>query len=341
MTKEPYTLHELNIILTDAIASLTPEAISVTGTLTSWERSRAWQRGELVTHQDNTVASKLPIGCSARQGVGISRTIAKTGQTLTPPIDVTMTGHIEFHERYGLRFHVKSIDPNSVDTAATQLERDELVATLKERGLYDRQRQLPTPTHLDNIGLITPQSGAAGREDALQILSPLNKDINELRVPTANAASPIAIAKAISSLESRSDIIAIVRGGGASSDLYVWDHETVVNAIALCTTPIVVGVGHATDDHIARQVAWHTANTPTAAAQHIANLMSPPEPLGTPVYPAPQTIKPQDAPPPMAPTQPRMLTVQQRRRRRITFALATVTVIAVVMAAYLAGANAR
>lgn len=49
---------------------------------------------------------------------------------------------------------------------------------------------------------------------------------------------------AIAQLAPRTDVIAIVRGGGASSDLHVWNHENVVTTIARCNTPIVVGVGH-------------------------------------------------------------------------------------------------
>lgn len=327
-----YTVHELNIILSDFVGNFTPEPISVTGTLTSWNRSKAWQRGELVTHENNAVAAKLTVGCTARQGIGISRAIAKTGTTLTPPIDVTMTGRLEFHEQYGLRFHIEQIDPGSIDTAATQIAKDELSALLTEQGLFDRQQRLPTPVTIKRIGLITPESGDAGRQDALDILIPLNCEINELRIPTANTNAPNAIARSISSLESRSDIIAIVRGGGASSDLHVWNHETVAHAIALCRAPVIVGVGHATDDHIARQVAWHGANTPTAAAQQIANLVTPAPPLTTVPGPLPVAAEPL----PIV-VRPRMLTKAQKRRRRILAGGVVLLVAFVIALAYWLG----
>lgn len=329
-----YSVDELNALLATFIGDLTPEPVTVAGTLTAWNRSKAWQRGELVTLTNNKVTAKLTIGCTARHGVGITRSIAETGRTLVPPVECAMTGQLTFHEQYGLRFNVHRIHPDSIDTADTQKQRDALIEDLKATGHFYRQPHMEPPSSIDVIGLITPSSGEAGRQDALAILQPLAKEIHEHRVATANADAHANIAKAIAALEHRSDIIVIVRGGGATSDLHVWDHETVAHAIARCNTPIVVGVGHATDNHIARQIAWHGANTPTAAAQHVAQLISPSATASLPAAPSAK---------PLAPTEtailvhPQMLTAAERRRRRLVSLATVIALLAALAFAYWVG----
>ena len=265
---------ELSQQLEPIIAAITPQPVYVRGTLTSWKRSRAWQRGELVTHLDNDVVAKLTIGCKAKRGVAISSRLAAAGTPLEPPIDITVCGMLTYHQRWGFRFELHSIDPNSITTADAHTTRAQLIERFTQQGLLDRQQGLTLNT-IESIGLIIPLSGNAGRQDALDILTPLSLPIIEKRVPTNGPKAATKIATAINRLEAQTDIIAIVRGGGAASELHVWDTETVTTAIAQCDTPIVIGVGHSTDEHLSRQVAWHGATTPTAAAQHIANIIAP------------------------------------------------------------------
>lgn len=265
---------ELTRQLEPIIATITPRPIHVRGTLTTWKRTRAWQRGELVTHADNDVAAKLTIGCPAKRGVAISTRLAEAGTPLETPVDITVTGMLTYHPRWGFRFELQSIDPDSIATAEAQTNKDELLERFANDGLLEHQRSL-TLTEINNIGLVVPLSGDAGRQDALDILTPLSLPIIEKRVPTSGPKAASKIVSAIRALESQSDVIAIVRGGGAASELHVWDTEAVSIAIATCSTPIVIGVGHSTDDHLSRRVAWHGATTPTAAAHHIAGIVAP------------------------------------------------------------------
>lgn len=302
---------ELSQQLGPIIEAITPEPIQVRGTLITWQRSRAWQRGELVTHTDNDVAAKLTIGCKAKRGVSISSRFAAAGTPLEPPIDVTVSGTLTYHPRWGFRFELHSIDPNSLTSADSQTTRAELIERFTQQGLLDRQKGLTVDT-IESIGLVTPLSGDAGRGDALGILAQLDLPIIEKRVPTSGPKAATKIATAIHQLESQSDVIAIVRGGGAASELHVWDTETVTTAIAQCDTPIVIGVGHSTDEHLSRRVAWHGATTPTAAAQHIANIIAPP--LG-PLQPAPAAQSAQTA---VQPTQPPVQPDQSQYHGHVT-----------------------
>ena len=70
------------------------------------------------------------------------------------------------------------------------------------------------------------------------------------------------------------DVLAVVRGGGARTDLAAFDDEAVARAIAGCPVPVLTGVGHEVDTSIADEVAHTAAKTPTACAQLlVARLM--------------------------------------------------------------------
>ncbi|MEM8926193.1 MAG: exodeoxyribonuclease VII large subunit [Actinomycetota bacterium] len=62
------------------------------------------------------------------------------------------------------------------------------------------------------------------------------------------------------------DVVVVIRGGGARSDLQAFDHERLARAIADCPLPVIVGVGHEIDHSVADEVAHTSAKTPTAAA---------------------------------------------------------------------------
>ena len=79
--------------------------------------------------------------------------------------------------------------------------------------------------------------------------------------------APEAIARAILRLAAEgSEVVAVVRGGGAAATLAAFDAEPVARAIARCAVPVVVAVGHASDRSVADVVAHTSVPTPTAAA---------------------------------------------------------------------------
>ena len=330
----PYTVAELTQQLETLIGDITPEPVAVRGTLTTWQSSKAWQRGELVTHVDNSIAARITLGCTARHGKAIAWALAVAGYAIEPPVDVTVTGRITLHPQYGLRLQIESIDAATIEEADTRKHRDELVAELEQRGLIERQQTIDIGT-IDNIGLITPESGDAGRQDALDILRPLNIPIHERRVQTSGKKAPSSVALAIATLAPATDIIVIVRGGGATSDLHVWDNEAIATAIALCNTPVIVGVGHATDQHIARRVAWHGANTPTAAAQKLADTIRPtPAPVATARNP---NITPAAIRASPAPLRGHIDPVPIRSPNRLKWALTAALIVTAVLFSYWLG----
>ena len=143
---------------------------------------------------------------------------------------------------------------------------------LEKLGLFNEENKLPIPAYPKNIGIITSASGAALRD----VLSVLNKQQNYNQIviyPSSvqgkEAADEICSAISIANTQKMVDVLILCRGGGSIEDLWSFNEEKVVHAIAQSTLPIISGVGHETDFTLTDFVADMRAPTPTAAASVI------------------------------------------------------------------------
>ena len=143
---------------------------------------------------------------------------------------------------------------------------------LEKLGLFNEENKLPIPAYPKNIGIITSASGAALRD----VLSVLNKQQNYNQIviyPSAvqgkEAADEISSAISIANAQKMVDVLILCRGGGSIEDLWSFNEEKVVHAIAQSSLPIISGVGHETDFTLTDFVADMRAPTPTAAASVI------------------------------------------------------------------------
>ena len=143
---------------------------------------------------------------------------------------------------------------------------------LEKLGLFNEENKLPIPAYPKNIGIITSASGAALRD----VLSVLNKEqkYNQIVIyPSAvqgkEAADEISSAISIANAQKMVDVLILCRGGGSIEDLWSFNEEKVVHAIAQSSLPIISGVGHETDFTLTDFVADMRAPTPTAAASVI------------------------------------------------------------------------
>jgi len=144
-----------------------------------------------------------------------------------------------------------------------------LKAMLEAEGLFNPEDKREIPTLPKTIGIVTSQTGAALRDmlNTIRRRLPIAKVI---LAPTLvqGVDAPPAIIKAIESLNKKSpDVIIIARGGGSIEDLWAFNDEQVVRAVANSKTPIISGVGHETDFTLADFAADLRAPTPTAAAE--------------------------------------------------------------------------
>jgi exodeoxyribonuclease VII large subunit len=146
-----------------------------------------------------------------------------------------------------------------------------LKTMLQEEGLFDAERKRPIPEYCTRIGIVTSATGAALRD----ILDTLSRRLPMLDVilapsPVQGDEAPLGIVAAISALnclQDRPDVILLARGGGSIEDLWAFNDERVVRAVAASEVPIICGVGHETDFTLADFAADLRAPTPTAAAE--------------------------------------------------------------------------
>lgn len=148
----------------------------------------------------------------------------------------------------------------------------QLKTKLTQEGLFDSGRKRSLPSVVFNLGVITSLQAAALADvkQALARRAPhVEYSVYHTAVQGEQAAAQIieALRKAD---QAGHQALVLCRGGGSLEDLWCFNVEAVVRAVAACKTPIVVGVGHETDVTLAEFAADLRAATPTAAAELIS-----------------------------------------------------------------------
>lgn len=144
-----------------------------------------------------------------------------------------------------------------------------LKSMLEAEGLFEPERKRAIPEHPRVIGIVTSATGAALRDmlNTIRRRQPLAKVILAPS-PVQGVDAPPALVDAIQALNQQNlDVILVARGGGSIEDLWAFNDERVVRAVAASQVPIISGVGHETDFTLCDFVADLRAPTPTAAAE--------------------------------------------------------------------------
>jgi exodeoxyribonuclease VII large subunit len=187
---------------------------------------------------------------------------------------VELRGRLAVYEPRGeLQFVVEAMQRAGNGSLYEQFLR--LKARLEGQGLFDPARKRAIATHPRCVGIVTSLGAAALRD----VLSTLVRRSPHVRLvvypsPVQGAEAPAALVAALELAARRgeADTLILCRGGGALEDLWAFNDERVVRAIAASPIPLICGVGHETDVTLSDFAADLRAPTPTAAAELAAPL---------------------------------------------------------------------
>ncbi len=200
--------------------------------------------------------------------------LAQVSVRLRDGMKVVVTGAVRVYLRGGsYQLYARRIELDGVGQLYEQLQ--QLREKLGREGLFDEARKRPIPAYAFEIGVVTSESGAVIR-DIVRTANRRNPFVQITLCPALvqGEGAAASICRGIRRLDRMGlDVIIVGRGGGSIEDLWAFNEEPVVRAIAACQTPVISAVGHETDVTLSDLAADLRASTPTAAAEQSVFLL--------------------------------------------------------------------
>lgn len=266
-TEEPtFTVAELNAGIGTVLSRAFPDELWVRGEIANLSRPPSGHVYFDLVDQDSALS--VTLWASDRQVVNAVLRRAGGAVRMTDGTEVRIRVRVSWYAKRGQ----VSLRMLSIDTAYTlgrlAEARELLVQRLKAEGLLALQPALPLAALPLRVGLVTSDLSAAAHD----FLTTLEASGHRWDVLLADARVQglDAEASVLGALErlrrADVDVVCIVRGGGARTDLAVFDSEPVARAIARYPIPVLTGIGHEIDTTVADLVAHRRCLTPTACA---------------------------------------------------------------------------
>lgn len=192
-----------------------------------------------------------------------------THRPLAAGIKVMVEVSVTFHELYGYALNVTDLDPAYTLGDLAQ-RREEIIRQLTEDGVIDLNKQLTLPRIIRRVAIIS-SAGAAGYGDFCNQLEQSGYTFETKLFPAVMQgdraeSSVIGALDEIAAEADRWDVVVIIRGGGATTDLSCFDSYLLAANVAQFPLPVLTGIGHERDDSITDLVACRRLKTPTAVA---------------------------------------------------------------------------
>ena len=278
----PLTLYSLNNLVHNAIADALPKRYWVTGELSEVRETavghcyielvqRDEETQELVAKARGTVWARI---------YSLLRPyfLEQTGQPFAAGLKVLLQVSVGFHELYGYTLDVCDIEP-AYTIGDIARHRQLIIKRLTDEGVIGLNKELDFPQLPQRIAVISSAT-AAGYGDFCDQLQ--NNRYGFVFYPRlfpapmqGNGAEEgiIAALDTIAQEIDNWDVVVIIRGGGATSDLGCFDTYDLANNCAQFPLPIITGIGHLRDESVLDIVAHTSAKTPTAVAEYLIHSM--------------------------------------------------------------------
>jgi exodeoxyribonuclease VII large subunit len=196
-----------------------------------------------------------------------SRTRSALDHDIEPGAKAVVGATVDFYaERGSCQLLVSECWP--LGESERQQELDALRAELRRDGVLDDDGKQSVPPHPGCVGLVTSPSGSA-REDTWAAVDERSPRTGVLLdgAPVQGADAVGSLIESLQSLDSHPEVetVVLTRGGGADADLWCFNAEPLVRAVADCATPVVAAIGHEDDETLVEDAADARAMTPTEA----------------------------------------------------------------------------
>jgi exodeoxyribonuclease VII large subunit len=268
-----YSLKELCDWIEEVVENDLPERYWVRAEIASMSvRGHCYM--ELVEKGENGILSaKVRATCWNNVYALLSAYFAQeAGESLHVGLQVLLEVSVEFHAVYGLSLNIWNIDPTyTLGDLAKQ--RQATLQQLTEDGVMELQKELKLPSLVRRIAVIS-SADAAGYGDFCDQLKnnrfgfSFQTQLYPAVMQGDNSAHSIIEAlHSIAEQEEEWDVVVIIRGGGANTDLRCFDDYNLASHCAQFPLPIIAGIGHTRDVSIMDMVVKISVKTPTAAAE--------------------------------------------------------------------------
>lgn len=201
-----------------------------------------------------------------------------TGQAFRAGIKVLVQVKVNFHELYGYSLAVQDIDP-TYTLGDLAYRRREILRQLEEEGVLTLNKELPMPLLPRRVAVISSAT-AAGYGDFCHQLQQNSRgycfEVELFQALMQGERVEDSVLSALDRINARRDefdVVVIIRGGGATSDLAGFDTYLLAAACAQFPLPVITGIGHERDDTVLDAVAHTRVKTPTAAAEFLIGRM--------------------------------------------------------------------
>ena len=194
-----------------------------------------------------------------------------TGQQLHAGMSVMLEVYPQFHEAYGFSWIVSDINPEFTMGDMAR-KRQEIIQQLKDEGVFDLQKELTIPLFAKRIAVISSETAAGYGDFCNQLADNAYgfKFHTELFPAVMQGeqveSSVIAALDRINGRADDFDVVVIIRGGGATTDLSGFDTLLLAENVANFPLPIITGIGHDRDESVLDMITHTRVKTPTAAA---------------------------------------------------------------------------